>query len=309
MRLLKLLFFFGSFIQISSCLPKVDTSSDVEGLYQGDRLWDGARAEVCFADDSPGTVDFRKKIKKIIHEEFNERTVFKFSGFELCSKIPNAQIEVKVLGNGRSSSGIGDSIGLNRKILSHFFPFLKKRSPMLLYLENENGVQKDAIIMRNLIIHEFGHAAGLEHEQRRSDNQNGVFCSDKDGDGIANPNPGDIQVGSFDKLSVMNYCRPNFYSQEVSLSQGDIDTIALAYRSKVKSLSERTKTSNVLRKPILRCDEDLFQKCAQGNGGSACIANFCGSGSYVCENREKLAICLHKLGGGACMDPSIGNCH
>jgi hypothetical protein len=308
-RLLKLLFFFGSIILISSCFPKVDTSSDVEGLYQGDRLWDGARAEVCFSDDSPGTDDFRKKVKRIIHEEFNERTVFKFSGFELCSKIPNAQIEVKVLGNGRSSSGVGDSIGLNRKILSHFFPFLKKRSPMHLHLKNESGVLKDAIIIRNTIIHEFGHAAGLEHEQRRGDNQNGIFCSDTSGGGIANPNPGNIQVGSFDKLSVMNYCRPNYFSQEVSLSQGDIDTIAFAYRSKVKSLSERTKNSNAVRTSILRCDEDLLQKCAQGNGGSACIANFCGSGSYICENREKLAICLHKLGGGACLRPNVGNCH
>jgi len=287
----------------------VETSSDAEGLYQGERLWDGARAEVCFADDSPGTDDFRKEIKKIIRQEFNEKTVFKFSGFELCSKIPNAQIEVKVLGNGRSSSGIGDTIGWNRKILTHFFPFLKKRSPMNLYLKNEDGVLKDEIIIRNTIIHEFGHAAGLEHEQKRSDNQDGIFCSDANGGGIANPNPGDIHIGSFDKLSVMNYCRPNFFSQEISLSQGDIDTIALAYRSKVNSLSERTKTSNALHTSILRCDEDLLKKCAEGNGGSDCIADFCGSGSYICENRVNLAICLHELGGVACLEPNVGNCH
>ncbi len=284
---------------LSSCRTGDQPLSDVEGLYQSETLWGGARAVVCFSDESPGSVQFRTNVKKIITREFNERTVFQFSGFELCSKLPRANIEVKVLGDGRSFSSIGNTMGLGRKVLSHFFPFLKIRSPMFLYLNNANGVPKDPVIMHNLIIHEFGHAAGLEHEHRRADNKNGVYCADE-GDGIADPRPGNIQVGGFDHNSVMNYCRPDFYSQEVSLSQGDIDTIAIAYAPKRKhSKSQR---------PILRCEGESFKKCALGNGGVACIANFCGAGKYICDSREKLATCLQNKGGGACLGPTAGNC-
>lgn len=284
---------------LSACRTGNQPTSEVEGLYQSERLWSGARAVVCFSNDSPGSVEFRANVKKIIYREFNQRTVFQFSGFELCSKLPRANIEVKVLGDGRSFSSIGNTMGRERKILSHFFPFLKERSPMFLYLNNSKGVPKDPVIMHNLIIHEFGHAAGLEHEHKRADNKNGVFCADE-GDGIANPSPGNIHLGEFDINSVMNYCRPDFYSQEISLSQGDIDTIAMAYAAHRK----RSKP----QKPILRCENESFKKCALGHGGVACLADFCGAGKYICESREKLATCLQNKGGSACLGPTAGNC-
>ena len=90
--------------------------------------------------------------------------------------------------------------------------------------------------MYNTTVHEFGHVAGLLHEQERAENVNNRLCNEGDGPMAIEDaeyyhlNP--IPVGKFDPVSIMNYCHPDSFKSKFSLSPGDIKTLKTLYPSK-----------------------------------------------------------------------------
>jgi hypothetical protein len=104
-------------------------------------------------------------------------------------------------------------------------------------------------------VHEFGHALGIAHEQNRPDTPSS--CGENHQQG----SQGDVLVGSWDLHSVMNYCNPK-WNGAGQLSEGDINTIKLAYAHLTSKQSQRSSTSSY--SDTTTYDEDYMgnQSCA-----------------------------------------------
>jgi hypothetical protein len=86
----------------------------------------------------------------------------------------------------------------------------------------------------NTILHEFGHFAGLFHEQSRMENINGDLCSRQEYGGLREieaqlPGSYPKQLGAFDRMSIMNYCVQGYFSQPLKLSAGDVSALRQLY--------------------------------------------------------------------------------
>ena len=84
------------------------------------------------------------------------------------------------------------------------------------------------------VIHEFGHALGFTHEQQRPDNwpagtaaQCGISADDPDYGNYAPVLGGINLTATYDVNSIMNYCNPVGFPQDLSL--GDIRGVRAAY--------------------------------------------------------------------------------
>jgi len=284
-------------IMTLGCRPAKKDTSEAQGLYQATGLWPDARASVCFADHAQGNAEIRKITQTIIEKGINQRTAFHFNGFKLCSQDSKAQLEVRIEIKGRANAGdIGDTRNELFKTLSHFVPANRLRNPMTLTYRSSDGTPKS---WHNMVLHEFGHALGLHHEQLRSDNKNGKLCSDSGGGVLGDQPEGSKKVGSFDMESIMNYCNPKYFEQDVDLSKGDIATINRMYAS--RNAEPKVKSE-------LRCDKNSLVNCIRGNGGATCAENSCNGGEYLCKNSSKLRECLKFGGGLSCLGAADGQC-
>lgn len=282
-------------------IPKADSGS--QGLYQSGALWPNATASVCFADDAQGNAAMRSLIHDTVEEEINQRTSFRFSGFKLCSEAPMSHIEVRIGLVGRDNAGgIGDSRDDLQKLLSHFVPARRYRAPMHLYYRLKSNAITNKHEVQNTIVHEFGHALGLHHEQLRSENANGNFCNE----GIGKEPEGAIKVGSFDYDSIMNYCNIDYFYRKIGLSKGDIATIEKMYGR--NNSAESSRSVNGSSNTQLRCNKSSLVSCIQQKGGAACVDKNCNGGAYLCTSPGKLRECLKFSGGLSCLGNAQGQC-
>lgn len=329
----------GPFLALLSLLCACKSSKgevgEVSGLYKSGSGWPGATASVCFSRSGIQSPNFQNTVREVLENEVNDRTSFQFTGFNPCSASKSDDIEVffsDVPTNPANDAGRASFIGkpepepIEQKVddllygLQHKYPNFSRKN--LIYIPTKYRISsKNPLataskeILKNVILHEFGHAIGLYHEASRRDNKDGQYC---DQPGAGKQDPRGIQVGPYDQASIMNLCNKSFGFESMSLSKGDVAAIRTLYPNgpggnygyRLRCGLEFTKNCRLpmaQKSPINWC-EGNDRDCREISGEQCAIAT-CRGGSLVCEQPERFLSCLREKGGLACMGPTRGNCN
>jgi hypothetical protein len=177
--------------------------------------------EVCFLNSS-GDPAGEQYVQEAVQSNFKmSSTGIEFFGFTPC--LPGSRAEAKIFfGVGRAYSHhigrykvqdgeFGETIGLPA--------FAKEGNHILFY---------------NTALHEFGHFAGLFHEQSHDTNRAGNLCSRQESGGLneiwtALPGSFPVQSPTFDRMSIMSYCVQGYSTRFLQLSDGDRATLRTLY--------------------------------------------------------------------------------
>lgn len=215
--------------------PSSGTPSEVKGFVVAEQFkWPGNKVDVCWK--TPGYDAEKALIKETLVSEYNAKTNFQFTGFFECGTYVAGKLVVEF-----DPSVIPDAVpGYTEHAVLHMFasPFSESFPSCRL------STERAAICVHNVALHEFGHVAGLVHEQDRSDST----CNQHTGQ----TSPGAVSVGKFDNDSIMNACNPDYFKETLSLSPGDIVAVNSLYPA--PSLANKTPLQKRL---------DACQVCGQ----------------------------------------------
>jgi hypothetical protein len=147
-------------------------------------------------------VDFhqeeKQEIRKVLTENFRIEDVgITFSGFKDCSKDIKADVPIIKFANLKPEAPAGFAIMGGQDATGVVINVIP--SPARISSNQER--------LRLLILHEFGHVAGLGHEHEREEQLNDPNCS-VDHNELIDPEVLENYnvYGAYDSNSVMNYC-------------------------------------------------------------------------------------------------------
>lgn len=218
--------------------------SATAGMTVGAAAWNDPRVEVCFAskrqtelsrfgEDSKtfptrakvvdATEEERTLIESTIRSEYREAdTGIEFAGFQPCVPGGTAKIFIYVGSGGPLGAGnIGERMQIEkfwtytdregRQVISPVYAKLETALPSYLYFQNlkalktESGRLSPADRLRLNALHEFGHAAGLAHEDERAETDQSPNCHyqrARSAYRVSEPRT----LTAYDPASVMSYC-------------------------------------------------------------------------------------------------------
>ncbi len=148
-------------------------------------------------------------------DEIPEGECLKFVGWTRCSEGNDTGIRIRVDTTNPRVDGLGSELAGRVHGMMLNFTFATW-SPTCLNSESERRFCIAAVAA-----HEFGHALGMAHEQNREDTPG--TC-----DEAPQGTDGNVYLGPWDDVSIMNYCAPN-WNNDGELSPGDRQWIRVAY--------------------------------------------------------------------------------
>ena len=198
--------FFLIFISLfnASCRKTSEGVSTTKAFYGIGTKQKSRSIKVCWVDRNPKWDNWKQKAQASVTREWQNKTVLEFYGWQLCEDDSDGQIRVAFLDEQRPASCIGISeCGLKKRLNatmllspSYYNIFATCRSDFILI----NWMQESCF--EAAVVHEFGHAIGLWHEQDRYDASCTASSVHREA-GTAEP------IGPYDTKSVMNYCNVN----------------------------------------------------------------------------------------------------
>ncbi|CAN5144715.1 hypothetical protein BH11MYX1_BH11MYX1_28960 [soil metagenome] len=212
---------------VAACgTEELSTETDnLYGLGTASLRWgttSGASVPVCW-DDPADNAFLQNLTRTILEETWESYANITFTGpvaggpWEACSDVSGRKVHVAFSTmtdfRGRTSSGPGEDTTVT--------------------LISDRALDENYAHFRYEVIHEFGHALGFTHEMQRPDNWpsgNQVQCVPSDNTDIGNYAAvyGGINLTeTYDVNSIMNYCSPVGFTQDLSL--GDIRGVRTAY--------------------------------------------------------------------------------
>jgi hypothetical protein len=176
----------------------------------------------------------RALIESTIRGEYRlDSTGFEFTGFSECTPETKAKIFIYVGQGGPLGAGnIGENMKIDkfwtyrdeegRQIVSPVYVKLSTALPGYLYFQNLKSLsgERSALTPKERLsltaLHEFGHAAGLLHEDERPEtnrNPNCEFMNAQSMFRVSQP----IPLTPYDPASIMSYCFIDFLKNKTGL--------------------------------------------------------------------------------------------
>lgn len=166
----------------------------------------------------PVKLNSQKKIfikNKLNSEYKKQKTGISFVGWGSCQSSLDSDIVLITINSddqplGRASIGRTHEVGDERRL--EILPPTKKAFVVINVIETKNTMLSRSAELAYSILHEFGHVAGLRHEQISSDAKFDPNCSEED---LAEESNQESAIGLtvYDPSSIMNYCLYGFLSK------------------------------------------------------------------------------------------------
>jgi len=173
--------------------PSLQCPDQLVGLKS--TIWKTIEIPVCWETMEPNYGTERQWVRQVIGETWEKNSSVRFTGWGACPSNSRG-IRIGIGDINPHTKGLGSQLAgsANGMVLNFVF---QRWSP------NCAEPNRKEYCIKNIAVHEFGHALGFAHEQNRADSPD--WCqAEKQG------TSGDVYITPFDMQSVMNYCNPKW---------------------------------------------------------------------------------------------------